>query len=158
MRNPFDCYTIQVAKQDHYQDCIQLVNRRAPRLWRIVDQFAMYLKREQHYDFPLFDVDGDGRNVAAYLFGHGGMWIGACALSETRPSPLDRDVPPWILDWVWLHPYQRGRGLLRRAWQQLEAEHGQFLIRAPLSRAAEGFVEALGLADRVVMPRHVADQ
>jgi hypothetical protein len=153
MRDPYDYYTIKVAKQDHYHDGVQRVDRRSPRLWKLVDQFALYLKREQHYDFPLFDVDGDGHNVAPYLFGNGGVWLGACALKRTASAGLATETP-WILHWAWLHPYMRRRSLLAKAWPQLEAAHGQFLILGPLSAAMERFVEARGVAeDRVAVLR-----
>lgn len=150
MKSVFDYYLIRAFRQDKYHNGHLRVSRRTPRLWDCVDQFAMYLRRERGYDFPLFDVHSDGTGVAPYLFGDGASWLGACALHETESAHILTEIP-WILEWIWLHPYARRDGLLTKAWPQLESEHGQFLIRAPLSQAMEAFINKQGVdLERVV--------
>jgi hypothetical protein len=44
------------------------------------------------------------------------------------------------LHWVWLHPYFRGRGILKSHWNTLRDHHGDFHIEHPLSTAMKGFL------------------
>ena len=46
------------------------------------------------------------------------------------------------MSWVWIHPYERGQGLLWGRWKDLESEYGQFLIADPYSMAMVGFLTA----------------
>lgn len=51
------------------------------------------------------------------------------------------------LDWVWIHPFERGKRLARLAWEDLEAVHGdQIKIQPPLSPAMEHFLQHQGVA------------
>jgi hypothetical protein len=153
MRNPYDYYTIKVTKQDHYHDGILRVDRRSPRLWKLVDQFAKYMQRELHYDFSMFDVNGSGDGVAAYLFGNGGVWVGACAFCDTAHAGI-ATATPWMLIWIWIHPYFRKRGLLTKAWPMWSQTHGDFFLLAPLSDAMKNFVKSKNIDEaRVVIVR-----
>lgn len=50
------------------------------------------------------------------------------------------------LDWIWLHPFERGRRLMNLAWSDLEAAYGNdFLIQPPLSHAMRGFLKKRGI-------------
>ncbi|WP_141724599.1 hypothetical protein [Streptomyces niveus] len=45
------------------------------------------------------------------------------------------------LDWVWILPFERGKGLAERAWRDLEQTYGpDFKIQPPLSPAMEAFL------------------
>ena len=48
--------------------------------------------------------------------------------------------PHRTLSVVWIHPYYRGRGLLRKAWPYLWGAEGPFLVEPPLSPAMKGFL------------------
>ncbi|MGH6627030.1 MAG: hypothetical protein ACRECD_10905 [Burkholderiaceae bacterium] len=120
-------------------------------MWHIAETFGRCLQREEHYDFPMFDPDGDG--YSAYLFGCGGVWVGACCFCDMAHAGIATPVP-WMLEWVWIHPFCRRKGLLSKAWPQFEREHGEFLIQAPLSLAMERFLEKRGVAqERIVVLR-----
>lgn len=151
MKNPYDYYTIQTFKQDRYHDGICEVTRRTPRLVSIVATFDRYLQREMHYDFPMFDAEGDG--YTAYLFSYGGVWVGACCFRDTKHAGIATPVP-WLAEWVWIHPFCRRRGLLTKAWTQFEQQHGEFLILAPISPAMRRFLQKKGVSgDRLVTVR-----
>jgi hypothetical protein len=63
--------------------------------------------------------------------------IGACYFAWGGWS----DEPPVrLLQWVWLHPYFRRRGLLRDAWPGFRAEFGDFQCEPPLSDAMRAFL------------------
>lgn len=155
MKNPYEYYTIRSFKQDRYHNGICAITRRTPKLWSTVATFDSYMQREMRYDFPMFDVDGNGDGVAAYLFGYGGAWVGACgfrsmAKTDTSHCGVYASVS-WQLEWIWLHPFCRRRGLLSKAWPQFEEEHGEFLILSPLSLVMERFLEKQGVAeDRII--------
>lgn len=44
-----------------------------------------------------------------------------------------RDEDFWSLDWVWLHPYKRNKGILSQAWSSLQKEFGDFTVIQPNS-------------------------
>jgi hypothetical protein len=46
----------------------------------------------------------------------------------------------WSLEWVWFHPYVRGRNDLRKAWVKWEERYGQFKVEEPLSSAMIRFL------------------
>ncbi|WP_035841581.1 hypothetical protein [Kitasatospora azatica] len=46
----------------------------------------------------------------------------------------------WWMDWIWIHPYERGRGLMDVVWIDLEHRYGQFHIDGPYSRAMSAFL------------------
>lgn len=109
------------------------------RLKAEVEKFAYYFRREGHYDFVQFEATDTGP-YTAYLFASDErrVWIGACCF-RTRLY-ADVGIPIAVLQWIWLHPYFRGRGVLRRHWQTLHKEHGDFYVEPPLSHGMRGFL------------------
>ncbi|WP_212785644.1 hypothetical protein [Ferrigenium kumadai] len=64
--------------------------------------------------------------------------IGACGFRWYEWS----DAPAsWSLQWVWFHPYFRGRGHLSKAWPHFIAKYGEFHVQYPVSAAMEKFLE-----------------
>jgi len=132
-----------------------LVSARSLRHRQAVEQFAHYFRREFRYDFLHYEA-GEGAGwdrasqpaedeAAAYPFASGcsydGRYVGAACFRWR----LYRDIPPrWALAWVWLHPYERRRGLLTLAWPVWVARHAPFAIELPLSDAMETFVRRQG--------------
>ncbi len=106
-----------------------------------VERFAYYFGREFRYEVPfkanpeIFDDP-----YTAYLFPSpdSAVWVGACGF-----------IPEYLLSfqhmgdslfWVWIHPYYRGRGILKKHWTTLRANHGDFWVDRPLSTAMQGFL------------------
>ncbi|MDR7381210.1 hypothetical protein J2S48_000725 [Promicromonospora iranensis] len=58
---------------------------------------------------------------------------------------LSRTDGGWLLTWIWLHPHERGRGLLDLAWDELEERFGEFAIEAPYSGAMRRFFDRRGV-------------
>jgi hypothetical protein len=152
MKSICDYYNIEVLKQERCHEGFLHVSRRSPRLWKQVGQFAQYMQRELHYDFPLFDLDGPADGVAAYLAGYGRAWVGACAFRETSGAGSGT-AALWLLEWIWLHPYVRRRGLLTRAWPSLSQTHGDFLLLDPLSDTMRKFAKAQHIDEESVIIR-----
>lgn len=64
--------------------------------------------------------------------------IGACGFRwyEWSNAPAG-----WSLQWVWFHPYFRGRGHLSKAWPSFVEKYGKFHVQHPFSAAMERFLE-----------------
>lgn len=81
-----------------------------------------------------FDVSEEENPVAQRIFG-------ACCF---RWRTWD-DVPAgWTLDWIWMHPFFRARGHLRKAWPKFEQKYGKFYLQRPSSCAMESFLKKIG--------------
>jgi hypothetical protein len=50
------------------------------------------------------------------------------------------NIPVEQADWAWLHPYFRGRGILRNHWATLRQKHGDFAVQFPLSSTMRQFL------------------
>jgi hypothetical protein len=108
---------------------------------------AFAFKREFHYDFPQWHPDGEyGDDVRGVLFiddtatfGAGAI-VGACCFRlRARRGP-----PCWELDWIWLAPPARRKGILTRAWPGLVKCFGQFDLCPPVSEAMQAFIRKTG--------------
>jgi len=83
----------------------------------------------------------------AYLFANGPnesprVLVGACCF---RFRDFKDAEPRWVLQWAWLHPYSRGRGILSAAWDGFHGTFGNFLPEPPYSPAMKAFLRKRGL-------------
>jgi hypothetical protein len=137
-------------------DVIVVVPRSPVAHRRAVERLGIYLKREQHFDFPPYDAEeavhySDQAQDVAFLWTthrHADLkkdeWvhpaIGACGFRWRKWS----DAPEgWALAWVWFHPYERRQGHLTRAWPYFRERFGDFLAEPPLSAAMKSFVRKM---------------
>lgn len=111
---------------------------------KAIERIAFHAKREGHWDSPLYGmVDAKNSNCEAYLWTDSD-WsetfiTGACVFRFL--GDVDQ-VKKWQLEWIWIHPFYRGRGLLSGAWKAFEDEYGKdFMIEPPLSHGLKGFIE-----------------
>lgn len=120
------------------------------KLRREVERFAIYFRREFNYDFMQFvateEPKNDERPYAAYLFTnelheHPRVWVGGCCFRWREFKGLDAR---WGMQWMWLHPYYRGKGILGRAWNKFKELHGNFFCEPPFSPAMEAFLRKRG--------------
>ena len=65
-----------------------------------------------------------------------GKWpiIGGCCFR--RPV----DDYPWYLDWIWLHPFARGKKRLLHAWPIFNQIFGHFAVMSPVSNSMSEFL------------------
>jgi len=68
----------------------------------------------------------------AYLFHNGENYVGACCFRWPEST--------WQLDWLWMHPFVRRRGYLKKAWPQFEKKYGHFDLTKPISCEMEIFL------------------
>lgn len=120
------------------------------KLRREVERFAVYFRREFSYDFQQFEATEepkkDEKPYAAYLFTnelnrYPRVWTGACCF---RWREFKGVGPRWAMQWMWLHPYYRGKGILGRAWDNFHELHGNFFCEPPFSTAMEAFLRKRG--------------
>lgn len=116
---------------------------------KAVEKLAYYFRREFGYDFPPYTADSsvgfDQRTDVVF------MWIGmdfdnignkksvgygVCAF-DYETCGADRH---WFLTWAWLHPYERRKGHLSRAWPYFQERFGDFGVQYPLSESMENFL------------------
>lgn len=82
--------------------------------------------------YLLTEYDYDAKNSNTYRI------YGACCFDEIQFGELQSI---WRLEWIWLHPFFRHRGNLKKHWEFLEIECGDFLIKRPLSNDMKSFIE-----------------
>jgi hypothetical protein len=126
------------------------VTMRSPKQHRkAVYLFAAYFMRQFGYDFVPYGLNGNDTDPHHVAF----LWvareyadsfcdsawlvpcIGACCF---RPSEIGM-----AMQFMWLHPFFRRRGLLTQAWPQFEQEFGRFHVEGPLSDAMEAALKKL---------------
>nr|MBF0221445.1 hypothetical protein [Desulfobulbaceae bacterium] len=106
----------------------------------ILETFAGYFKKEFKYDHIQYEADEHLYDDHKY---HGLLFTEAAfdAMTEEHSETPTRliggccfrwrefsDRSCWVLDWVWLHPFCRHRGILRSHWGALEKQFGDFGI------------------------------
>lgn len=127
------------------------VNREQPiSIFKAVEQIATYFQKEGGFSFLQYSAYEKRRikTTDAYIWidedWDDTLAIGACAFSK------DGDVGgngKWGLQWVWIHPYYRNRGLLTEAWPHFEKKYGKcFDIEKPLSKHMESFLNKMAIS------------
>jgi hypothetical protein len=125
-------------------------------LRKAVYQCARWFKKEFQYDYTQYGYNGreDDPNHVAFLWPHPDSIlllgndefvlaiIGACCF-RWRNDYWNQDHC-WAMQWMWLHPFYRHRGLLSQAWGGFRGEFGSFVAEPPLSDAMEGFLGKQG--------------
>jgi GNAT superfamily N-acetyltransferase len=117
-------------------------------LRKAVWRHAQFFRREFHFDFEQYGYEGreTNPNHVAFLWIHPesvGMdddWlapiIGACCFRLREGD----ERAYWALQWIWMHPFFRRRGLLQIAWPDFCKEFGGFICEPPLSDAMKAFL------------------
>jgi hypothetical protein len=110
-------------------------------LRKAAERLARYATREGGYDFPGYTAGERDQSAVVYLWGSEGFGkVPAVGFACFRLRDYSDTGPFQTLCWVWLHPYCRRQGLLKRAWPHFVREHGEFLVEPPLSRGMHGFL------------------
>jgi hypothetical protein len=140
---------LYAARRVRRPDDLWCVTTRSPvNLRRAVWQLASYFRREFRYDVVQYGLEGRETDTSARAY----LWdlvdpgdaahhaIGAGCFRWRRYS----DAPPgWALQWVWLHPFERNRGHLTRAWPYFRARFEDFDVEPPVSAAMARFLDRL---------------
>lgn len=124
----------------------ELVDPNAP-FWmhQEVYERALRFRRDFRYDFLQWNGCQSKKatpSYQGYLFAdHTGTYppgtiVGACAFVLRKGK--------WRLDWIWVVPGMRRKGVLSHRWQVFLHRYGDFDIEHPLSDAMEAFVRRNG--------------
>lgn len=87
---------------------------------RVAEQLGRQFHRETRFDgIPYLAEDPDGDVVLlpsqSYLIGRADLIAGAVGISAYDPEPH--------ITWAYVHPYQRGRGLIDSEWPLILAKY-----------------------------------
>lgn len=98
---------------------------------------ARAFRNEFGYDFIQW-ADGieKDENAHGFLFHEDGVIIGACAFRRRRDH--------WGMQWIWLAPQARRKGILTKWWPRFVKMFGNFDVEQPLSEAMTAFVKKMG--------------
>jgi hypothetical protein len=122
-----------------------LLEKHCRGLWAAVKVLGTHIKREAHYDFPLYDSSyftSDPKR-AGYL------WLNktpCCGKYEAMGGVMFHrgyysNLPEtWVLMWVWIHPIHRNRGVLTNSWGHFMRKHAPLFIQPPVSDGLKRFL------------------
>ncbi|MCT2589814.1 hypothetical protein LHJ74_07780 [Streptomyces sp. N2-109] len=137
-RNLIEMAPLPAVPEEAVIDECLIVGTEDPALRKVAEQFAGYFKRELRFDFIPFTADhfADGDEVLLIKSRKVMM------LSPVACGAAGFDRRENCLRWVWLHPFERGTGLMNRVWDALERRHGTvFWIETPVSPPMQKFLE-----------------
>lgn len=130
------------------------INTRSPGDTRdALETLAKYFMREFHYDGIQYEANEhlfDHVEYKGYVFCESAF----DAMTEEHTEMPSRILGgccfrhreykvgfKWALDWIWLHPYVRSRGILTKHWSYFQDIFGNdFIIQPPVSPAMKGFL------------------
>ncbi len=109
---------------------------------------ARLFRKEFGYDFVQWSVkDEDPATTIGFLFPGAGSdedaMAGACCFRRRGEG----DAAAWWLDWIWMAPPYRRRGILSRHWPWFLERFGLFHLGHPLSGAMLAFAGSVGHPD-----------
>ena len=133
-----------------------------PVLRRAVECIAYYFRRELEYDFLQYcslEMEDDGHRAFLWtdpqtLRDEKETVIGACCFRwrQWKDVPADFPAETYGMQWIWLHPYQRRKGVLSKAWPYFLARFDPFVPEPPHSPTMEAFLRK-NHYDRWVRPK-----
>lgn len=132
----------EIPKRYERQRLLKVVRKSEVLLRKEVERIAYYFRREFSYDWLQFEKT-DKTPYTAYLFANEDnhyphVWIGACCFRTRNYGDLSLTVN--ALQWIWMHPYYRSKGVLKEWWSSFRREHGDFMVEPPLSPAMKLFL------------------
>jgi hypothetical protein len=104
----------------------------------LVWEFACRFRREFGYDFLQYGRRQRDLDAVAFLFADDTGTFGRAAPIGGCCFRLRREKH-WGLQWIWLIPDVRRKGVLKRRWESFQRRFGEFNIEEPLSDAMQEF-------------------
>lgn len=122
------------------------INPRFARLLSLrMARIATAFRREFGYDctqWCLLGTTDPNKNTVGYLLcTPDGIQIGGIAF---RYRQYTGAPPGWAMQWAWLQPAFRRRGIVTAIWPSLENSMGAFCVEPPLSHAMSGLLNKMG--------------
>lgn len=138
---------IDINKKEKLGNCY-LVDKNQPHsIHKAIEQLAYYFKREGRFDFIQYTANEDRHNKNC----HGYIWIDtdwedtfAVGAATFRFLADVDQIQNWSMQWVWMHPYYRCKGLLSKAWPHFVEYYGKdFHCEPPLSFEMQRFLKKM---------------
>ncbi len=106
------------------------------RLRRVAEQLGLQFTRETRYDSGIYSADDPHGSVLLLpsrdrLITHARLIAGAVGIV----APEDPDYP--AVGWVYVHPYERGQGLVDEAWPVITQTWPGIKFLGPYTPAGE---------------------
>lgn len=120
------------------------VTHKSPKqLRKCVYEIARMFRREFDYDFVQYGYKGDDYDpdCVAYLWhapDNKDLTLrrrSACGVACFRLRETGH-----ALQWIWLHPFLRNKGVLSLAWPTFVDRHPEFDVEWPMSKAMKAFL------------------
>ncbi|MDT0545611.1 hypothetical protein [Streptomyces lonegramiae] len=117
-------------------------------LRKVVETFGNYFKSELRFDFLPFVAEPRKADLEQSVEG---VLFNSRKLLATFPvavgaAGLSIESGQRWLDWIWIHPFERGTRLMEEVWSDLERMYGtDFKIAPPISPAMAGFLRHQGV-------------
>ena len=142
---------IQDLKGDANMSLWHVPSDQNENLRKPVLQFANYFRREMHFDFVQYSIEQLSPTDSAFLLGvnpdidvH--LGIGAVFFMWVEWD----DAPPcYSLEWAWIHPFFRHRGLLAEVWPHFIQRYERFHVSHPRSAAMQSFLNKIGFVEAI---------
>ncbi|MCX4391635.1 hypothetical protein OG887_39005 [Streptomyces sp. NBC_00053] len=116
-----------------------IVGTEDPELRKVAEQFAGYFKRELRFDFVPFTADDFADGDEVLLINSRKVIM----LSPVACGAVGFNRRENCLRWVWVHPFERGTGLMGHVWDILERRYGnEFWIETPVSPPMQKFLQS----------------
>lgn len=121
-------------------------------LYEEVYKLAKYFKEELNYDsvpFCKLGMLSETYDVSLFTEQALDKYIkepipyriyGACLFTKMN---FTKGGDYWVLEWIWIHPFFRNRGNLKKNWNILEEQFEKFLIRKPISPDMSNFLKKI---------------
>jgi hypothetical protein len=155
--------------QSYDAKCFKITTASSLPMRQAVWLLASYFRREFGYDFVQYGHGGhesDEKHVAFLWLGderirakkRGGLAVsriavGACCFRWREWADTE---PSYGLQWVWFHPFARGRGFLGDCWPWFCGAFWPFYVERPLSSGMRGFLAKRGTHNEDGHPRRAA--
>ena len=148
-------YKIELSVSEKYSsdNNIIYVNKQSnANLHEEVYKLAKYFKEELNYDTVPFSQLGilpKTYNVSLFTEQAFDKYIkepmpyriyGACLFTKMN---FTNGKDYWVLEWIWIHPFFRNRGNLKKNWNILEEQFENFLIQEPVSPDMSNFLKKI---------------
>lgn len=118
------------------------------------ERLAQYFRREERYDFPQYIHAGDfgmDKDTKAFVFVHQDLFnFVAYGAVVFRYRKFSNYKNAWALQWIWTHPYFRGKGHLEKMWPSFQKIcSGFFYVEGPYSKAMSSFLSKINYENEV---------
>jgi hypothetical protein len=115
-------------------------------LRRAAEVLAYQFKRETPFDFAPYRADARNAAQEVWLLASPVVAVG---YSEAISGAVGIVLRPegWVVHWLWVHPWERGLGLIDSAWPQISGEYDDLDFEGPFTVAGAHLVKRLSGRD-----------